>query len=328
MDVYGLQGFVARPATESDIQVMADLVAAYERAAFGSSDYTIEDLRDEWGHPGFSLEDDALVVAAPDGAIAGCAAVSDRGGHARFVADGYVRPDYRGRGIGTALARWGEGRARVQLRLAPAGVRVTLDQTTAGTDAAAADLFAREGYARVRTFWDMLIGMDAPPPAPVWPQGIAVRAFVLGEDEYAAYTAAEEAFQDHWGYVSSPFKEWRASLIDRADFDPSLVFLAWDGDEVAGAIRCRSRLGAGGEVESGWVDSLSVRRPWRGRGLGMALLLQAFGAFYGRGVRDVWLRVDAENTTGATRLYERAGMRVVRRFDVYRKTLREGEDLA
>lgn len=114
----------------------------------------------------------------------------------------------------------------------------------------------------------------------------------------------------------------RAARIDRADFDASLVFLAWDGGAVAGMIRCRLR--GKGEAESGWVDHLSVRRLWRGRGLGTALLLHAFATFYRRGASAVTLGVDAESLTGATRLYERAGMQGERPFDVYQKTLREG----
>jgi mycothiol synthase len=318
-----LKGFTRRSPTEGDAADVADLIIAYEMAAFGSSDYSVEDLRDEWRRPSFVLETDAVVITRA-GQIVGYAALWDHGRHARLVGDGYVHPDYRGRRIGTALARWSEERSRELVGLAPPGTQVTLDQGTAGTDADAASLFAREGYTRVRAFWDMVVQLEEAPPTPTWPEGIVVGPFVPGEDEYAAYTTAGEAFQDHWGHVAIPFEEWRASRIEHAGFDPSLVFLARDGAEVAGAIRCRTR--GEGVSASGWVDNLSVRRPWRGRGLGTALLLHAFGAFYRRGTRSVGLGVDAESSTGATRLYERAGMRVERRFDIYRKTLRAGRE--
>jgi ribosomal protein S18 acetylase RimI-like enzyme len=70
------------------------------------------------------------------------------------------------------------------------------------------------------------------------------------------------------------------------------------------------------------VNVLGVRRPWRRRGLGRALLLQAFAEFRSRGRRGVGLGVDGLNTTGAVRLYEQVGMHVARRFDHYRKPLR------
>jgi mycothiol synthase len=38
--------------------------------------------------------------------------------------------------------------------------------------------------------------------------------------------------------------------------------------------------------------------------------------------------VDASSLTGATRLYEKAGMRVLRQFDNYEKELRPGRDVS
>jgi ribosomal protein S18 acetylase RimI-like enzyme len=66
-----------------------------------------------------------------------------------------------------------------------------------------------------------------------------------------------------------------------------------------------------------------VRRPWRQRGLGLALLLHSFNNFYQRGDRAVGLGVDAQSLTGATRLYEKAGMRVTRQHDLYEKIIRD-----
>ena len=76
------------------------------------------------------------------------------------------------------------------------------------------------------------------------------------------------------------------------------------------------------------MNELAVRRPWRLRGLGLALLRRAFGEFYSRGTRKVTLAVDSQSLTGATRLYERAGMRVERLYSVYRKELSTGEQPA
>jgi ribosomal protein S18 acetylase RimI-like enzyme len=70
-----------------------------------------------------------------------------------------------------------------------------------------------------------------------------------------------------------------------------------------------------------------VRRPWRKRGLGLALLRVAFREFHGRGYHKVGLGVDAENMTGALRLYEKAGMHVIRQFDLYEKEIRPGREL-
>jgi mycothiol synthase len=319
METKLLRDIVLRPPEEGDAPLVADLLAASNQAAAG---ITAEDVRYEWRSECFSLQTDAVIVRAPGGEVVGYAALRNRGQYVRLVGVGGVHPAYRGRGIGTALLRWGENWAHARLGLAPPGLVVTLDYGLVGTDAAAARLFAQASYARVRTFWTMHIALDGPPPRPVWPDGLVVRPFVPGQDEYAAYGAAEEAFRDHWGHVSVPFAEWHASRLAHADFDPSLLLLAWDGAVVAGAVRCRERAGRG------WIESLAVRRPWRGRGLGRALLLQAFGALSARGVCAVGLEVDTANPTGAPSLYARAGMRVVRHSDVYRKTVRDGAEPA
>lgn len=95
-----------------------------------------------------------------------------------------------------------------------------------------------------------------------------------------------------------------------------------DGDVVAGAAMCIYLDG------NGWVDELGVRREWRKRGLGLALLYHAFGEFYRRGTHEVGLGVDAQSLTGATRLYERAGMHPLLHYDTFAKVLRDGVELA
>ena len=62
--------------------------------------------------------------------------------------------------------------------------------------------------------------------------------------------------------------------------------------------------------------------------VGLAMLHLAFGEFYRRGKAQVTLDVDAESLTGATRLYEKAGMRLLRRQVAYDLVLREGKELA
>jgi len=73
--------------------------------------------------------------------------------------------------------------------------------------------------------------------------------------------------------------------------------------------------------DRGWVDYLGVLAPCRGSGVGAALLRHSFATFTGRRARHVILNVDAENTTGATALYERAGLRVINRWDLWERLL-------
>jgi ribosomal protein S18 acetylase RimI-like enzyme len=112
------------------------------------------------------------------------------------------------------------------------------------------------------------------------------------------------------------FEEWQRFRLEADDTDTSLWFMARAGAEVAGVIRCDSQKFGGG-----FVGALGVRSPWRGRGIGAALLQHAFAEYCRRGLTHVSLGVDAENPTGATRLYERVGMRVVSEDVVFEKEL-------
>jgi ribosomal protein S18 acetylase RimI-like enzyme len=109
-------------------------------------------------------------------------------------------------------------------------------------------------------------------------------------------------------------------------YDPALWFLAMDGEEIAGI--CLNRKTSYEDPEIGWVSTLGVQRRWRNRGIGLALLQHSFGEFYRRGYRKVALGVDSQNLTGALRLYEKAGMKILRQFDVYEKELRPGEEIS
>jgi ribosomal protein S18 acetylase RimI-like enzyme len=99
-----------------------------------------------------------------------------------------------------------------------------------------------------------------------------------------------------------------------------------DGDEIAAISLCRFKITD--DPEMGFVDTLGVRRPWRRQGLALALLHHTFTEFQNRGQKRVGLGVDAASLTGATRLYEKAGMHVARQFDNYAKILRPGKDIS
>ena len=116
-------------------------------------------------------------------------------------------------------------------------------------------------------------------------------------------------------------EDWRRNRFGDPEFDPTLWAIAWDGEEVAGFSLNRYRMG------NGWIRTLGVRRPWRKRGLGEAILLHSFGEFYRRGKKTIGLGVDAQNPTGATRLYQKVGMYAASEFVTYEKELRPGRDV-
>src|SRR6185437_13280540 len=224
-----------------------------------------------------------------------------------------VLPDARGRGIGPALLAHIEQCASEAMDRFTPDTRVVLQQWIAAANESARRLLERSGYQVVRRMWGMIVELAVEPPAVVWPAGITIRTPVTDADLRATHAAVREAFQDHWGYAEQPYEDFARANIEVDTFDPSLWFLAMDGDEVAGVMM--------GEIlpDRGWINDLGVRRPWRGRGLGAALLRHAFSELYRRGLHTIALGVDSQSLTGATRLYERAGMRIERQYAICEK---------
>jgi GNAT superfamily N-acetyltransferase len=172
------------------------------------------------------------------------------------------------------------------------------------------------GYELVRHSHRMEIDLTEPPMAPEWPAELTLRTFCEG-DERTFYDVQQEVFDDAWEPVRVPFEEWAHWLLQPPIFVPELWFLAFEGDKPAGFAICHPHPESDG---LGWVGILGVRRPWRRRGLGRALLLHAFGEFRARGLLRAGLGVDAESLTGAHRLYESAGMHVSAHYVIYEKS--------
>jgi mycothiol synthase len=215
--------------------------------------------------------------------------------------------------VAEALLRELEERARPDVD--PRALAMTY---VAGVDGTVRSVLEDAGYEVARHSFRMTIPLEGELDPAEWPDGIRVSTYEPA-DESAVHAAHQEAFADHWEHVLEPIDEWRKWLVENPAFDPSLWFLAWDGDELAAISLCRVH--ASGDPEHGFVSVLATRRPWRRRGLGTALLRHSFAVMKRRGMVRASLGVDADNTTGAVRLYERAGMAVERRFDCYRKEL-------
>jgi mycothiol synthase len=176
-------------------------------------------------------------------------------------------------------------------------------------------LYERLGATRTRVFLRMAIDASDLPPAPPWPAGIVVAPFRVGHDDHAVHAAIIDAFSEHFHASAPPLDVWQAQVLGDDDFDPELLLVARDGDEVAGAVLCFPT------PDVGDVDQLAVRKPWRGRGLGRALLLHALHLLAARGHGRLQLGVDSRNSTGATELYESIGMRTIRVTDFFEKPL-------
>lgn len=310
-------GFYVRPATWDDFEPVLGLAMDRNLANYDEPMISAEYLRETWESPDFDLGSDTWLVTAPNGGVAAYATLQNQA-RTRFHPVIYVAATYQNAGIDAYLLRLIERRAA---SMGAAHARLILTARVGECNLAAKRLFERTGYVSNPSFLVMETVLSGPLRPVQWPDGITVRTFVPGQDEQATYRADEEASQDKGYHAPMTFEAWakRMSLHGKL-FDPALWFLAWSGDQVAGvALNFYSE-----DTHTGWVDHLGVRRRWRRQGLGRALLLHSFDAFYRRGVQRVRLSVDSQSLTNASRLYERAGMRTVQQYHVYSKELRPG----
>jgi mycothiol synthase len=239
-----------------------------------------------------------------------------------YALGGAVHPDVRRRGIGRVLLAHLEARAAERAGTLAGGERVWLDTWMPDVNVAFTALIRGAGYEPTRHFFEMLKADLEATLEPALPAGLELRPVVLA-DLRQIFDAEAEAFQDHWGR-----RDWNdaifAELLEDPDLDLALWRVAWDGDQVAGVVTTfiiadeNATLG----LRRGWLDHVSVRRPWRRRGLAAALILSACRALHERGMTEAALGVDSGNPTGALGLYERLGFVVARRATTWRRALR------
>lgn len=308
-------GYTLRGTRPEDVDAAQAVVDAAQADLMGEPRRGELEVATACRDPRMDLISNTWVVEAPGGEIAGFAPLfwSE---DAQGEADVYVDPEHVGNGVGGALLDTLERRAAAlagaEGEEAAPRLYVWCDDSRLRRRAALLD----RGYTVVRESYLMRLdfGEAATEPSPL-PAGIEVRAFRPGRDEEAVYAATEEAYADHFLFSPSTTAQWLLHTVDHPRHDPSLWLVAWAAGEVAG-----ETMAFADEAEV-YVDSLSVRRAWRGQGLGLALLTRGFALAHERGFRKVRLGVDAQNPTGALALYLKAGMRVERREEVYVKEL-------
>ena len=284
-----------RPAVREDLDATAAMLNEHSRCFHGADDVTPRDLLQYWESPDVELGLDIL-VAENDKGIVGYADVGLHGGHVwldvRATDDASLQP--------LLLAIENVAAAKMP--------EADLMGYTSADDEPLRDLFSGSGYELVRHSYRMRIALDGELPEPEWPDGFTVRPMREGE-ERRIYDAHNASFAGTWMFHPEPYETWHHWFVEDPASDQTLWFVAEQGDEIAGIVIARP---AEQEPSLGWIRILGVLPEYRQRGLGQALLRHTFREFQSRGFDAAGLGVDAENPTGAVRVYERAGMHVER----------------
>jgi mycothiol synthase len=293
-----------RKMRDDDFAAVYELYASVEQAAYGRAETTVEELRTWLTAPTVNVDADVRLAFKGQELVGYVDVDRVDAEPPRWWSDVRVRPGHNPAELVPVLLAWATERASEE-----AIHRVWAPSTLGDMRSA----FERLGFERVRASYRMEIDLASELP-PATAEGIDIRPAREGE-ERIAYDVHQQSFRDSWEHTEEPYDEWKHYLVKQDSFDRGLWFVAWDGDRPAGVALCRVRDGVG------WVGILGVLREWRRRGIGRALLLHAFHEFKRRGLPRAGLGVDATSLTGANRLYESAGMHVVRQLDFFEKRL-------
>ncbi|MGH8875317.1 MAG: GNAT family N-acetyltransferase, partial [Acidimicrobiia bacterium] len=294
-----------RPATRGDTDAIHSLhrrCETHDRAPFATA---LREIEEGFDRPYFDPGLDSRVAVATDGRVVGFASIGYRPSgerQERAFLDGMVDPDHRRRGIGTALFHWQVQRGTERLGAAgndlPKFLRAHAWEWL--TDAHA--LYQRHGFEAARWFDDMLRPLDDLPEVPE-PTGVDIVPWDPDRSEEVRL-AHNEAFADHWGSTPMPPESW-AHWLTSHGIRTDLSFIA-----VAGSDSGAGPANTEGEVvgyaingvfpdnfavtgrQEGWIETLGVRKAWRGLGVASALIAASLLAFSGEGLSHGALGVD------------------------------------
>lgn len=297
------------PASFDDVAAVTELVRAVDIAETGESDTTAEEIGHDWKSDSIDLARDVRLVRGDDGSVIASAEVKPRSEGEEYDGIVDVHPAHANEPWFQVLLEWTLARSRERASGRPA--RLGIYCTRGNTHKAAA--LEAAGFACDRVILRLSIDLSdtilsPPPPA----AGLSIAEFRLGRDDEALHEVIEESFRDHYRSHPKSLATWRAEVLGDPQFKPRFFLLARDGDAVLGGLEGFDR----GEL--GWISRVGVRASARGRGVARALLLEAFARMHDSGLRRVELGVDAENASGAARLYESVGMRTVLHYELWR----------
>lgn len=309
----------------------AGMVAANQatRDAAGLEEVvTVEGMARDYAHLTNSDPDLDVLIVERNSGIVGYARVEWRDltdGARSFFSICLIDPNERRQGIGRAMLGWCEARlAAKAVALADhATVPALMLAFASGAEAGAVALLEGSGWTRSGQGYEMIRPTLDDIPDVRMPPGLAVRP--IGTDERsrrAVWDASVEAFRDHRAEPEASEEDWQQVLAD-AYQDPSLWVVAFDGDEIAGAVlgKIDPAENAHHGRERGIAASVFTRRAWRRRGLARALLARALVRLRDHGMTSAYLGVDGLNPNQAMTLYRSLGFETASTSIDYTKPL-------
>lgn len=256
------------------------------------------------------------ILVVRDGSVVGYATIrwwQERDDTWLYLHRGYLVPEHRDQGIGSAMLRWAEERIRQladrhgTVRTAVIGANAMLSER----DSTA--LLLAAGYRRVFSLVELELGdlRQVPEPGGELPAGI--RTGPIGTSHYrAAWKTVVDSYTDTGFTQKWSFQDF----VDTAD--PACWRAAWNGQDMVGVALCSIR---SHDRTMGEVEELSVRTDQRRLGIGRILLLDGLRSLREQGATTARLYTGTANPHRSYDLYESVGFRRQNEYVRYRKPL-------
>ena len=310
-----------RPLERSDARLCTELWnACFE------SDGGYRMVEDEWvqelSDPDDDPSRDGVIAVHDDGPAVAAAFVQIPPATSLWRAAGWgaVRPDHRGRGIGSAVLSWREARAAERLLEMPDDLAKFHWETLYDTQREQVAFLVERGYRPVRHWFEMIRDLSKPIVAAALDPGLTLLAYEPTMAE-ATRQANNDSFRDHWGSQPVTTERWQRYYVGGESFRADLSSVVMAGDEVVGLLLagCYPHdFEDKGRTEV-WAEIIGTRRGYRNQGIASALIAAWMERVAAAGYQYAVLGVDSASKTGALGLYERHGFEVDKSSTSYGK---------
>jgi mycothiol synthase len=309
---------------EADYPVILEIFQAMQTADKIEETYTLEELANSYNNlQRCNLYTDMIFAEVKDEPV-GCGRCSWKpeinGDHIYSLVVN-LKPDWRGSGIGIAMAKHLQARVLEIARRHPPEAPKYIQMGASNAQPWQTQLILDEGFEPVRYGILMTRPCSLPIETTELPPDLDMRPVKTGELR-KIWESANEAFRDHFGAVEPTEEEYQTWVMG-PDFHPRLWKLAWDGDKAVGNVLNYILYGENEKFnrKRGYTEGISVRRPWRRQGVARSLLTHSIKMFQEMGMDETCLGVDIQNTNGALELYHSLGYEEIKRYVTYRKEL-------
>jgi len=250
---------------------------------------TVDDLKNSIDDDNCSPSTDILIVESNNHVIGysklGWWTESD--GTWLYLHIGYLLPEWRGKGIGTGMLTWSENRIKEIAHGHDAKGKGVYGSNATTTEKEKTKLLLNHGYKKVFSMVEMgfdnfgnLQDMELAEGFVLKPASIDLlrRLYEINDEVYS---------ERNWTQPSS--EEDFQELLNNPHNDPSLWYVAYYGDDIAGFVMSEIVNGRG------IITEVSVREQYRRKGLASALLIKNLLELKKKGVSIVRLHTNGEN---------------------------------